>query len=161
MEAPSKVCGIQAVQAAWVPQGGAGRGRGGTGQEETAALALLDSASAATTAFLFPGDVAPGLMSSSLQRTKASRDKGHTQADVGESWGSKSRASTHTSWCPQPGQGWSESAISFFSSLSLLVSRFLNFSRLWKIREEGERKGEREGRRMSTWAVHYLMALGW
>lgn len=90
-------------------------------------------ASAASTAFLFPGDMAPGLMSSSLQRTKASRDEGHAQAEVGESWGFQSRASPHTSWCPQPGQGWSESAISLFSSLSLWVSRFLNFSRLWKI----------------------------
>ena len=111
-----------------VPQGRAGRGWGGTGQEETAALALLDSLHQQPPQPAYFHE-APGLMSSSLQRTKASRDEGHAQAEVGESWGFQSRASPHTSWCPQPGQGWSESAISLFSSLSLWVSRFLNFSR--------------------------------
>lgn len=71
------MCGIQAVQAAWVPQGRVGVGHEPKSKEQPLFLWAL-SESVAATVFLLPGDLAPGLMPFSIQRTKASREERHT-----------------------------------------------------------------------------------
>lgn len=118
-----------------------GAGRQGAGRNSSPCPPGC-SASAATTAFLFPGDMAPGLMSSSLQRTRLPGTK-VTPRQVWVRAGVPTQGQHSTSWCPQPGQGWSESAISFFSSLPLgqQVPEFLQT--MENLRRRGEKGRER------------------
>ena len=72
----------------WYRQPGYHRGRVGVGHEakrkEQPLFSWALSESVSATVFLLPGDLAPGLLPFSIQRTKASREERHTQAEVGE-----------------------------------------------------------------------------